>query len=175
MALNLPTYGTLNSLAAADLNGDGFSDILIGSGSAYIQRKYYDPSTHVQSGYTAYNTGAIYVVFGSSTLGASGAIDLTGLSAPNGVIVLGPEDGDAFTPGIGMHMIVGDINGDTFPDVIVGGTSYYYNASASQGYYTDHVYVIFGQDPAKVPSIPAFDPKGTVVAGRQATRSKTSR
>ncbi len=96
---------------AGDINGDGFDDLIIGAPSSY------------------YGVGNEFsaVFFGNADIGSSGSFDLTTLDGSNGLLL------DNF-PGYAVNN-AGDINGDGFDDLIMGGRSYI------EGGYS---YVIFG-------------------------------
>jgi hypothetical protein len=111
-------YAGRSVSGAADINGDGFDDIVVG--------EEYGPE-----GY-GYQGGRAYVVFGRSEA-ITAPIDLTTLSSTDGFRIDGDYVGRAVD-------ILGDINGDGFADLIV--TAYYGNVS---GAYAGEAYVIFGQ------------------------------
>ena len=93
------------AVTTADLNVDGISDLVMGAPGVTRSGKF-----HV---------GAVYVVFGSSNL--SGTIDLSATAA--GISVLGdiPATG-SFGDSLGTSVDSGDINGDSFPDLVMGGS-----------------------------------------------------
>jgi Ca2+-binding RTX toxin-like protein len=112
---NLPNDWTGYSVASAgDVNGDGYSDIIIGA-----------PGT---SSYT----GAAYVVLGHAG-GFSADIDLAAMTTGEGVIIQNNE-----TPGgnAGYAVSSGDINGDGYSDIIIGA----YGANYAAG----ETYVLYG-------------------------------
>ncbi len=89
------------SISAADINGDGFSDILIGNarGSRYNQ-----------------NESRGYVVFGKAQ-GFAPSLNLSDLDGSNGFAL--NEGGSTASDFVG---IAGDINGDGFDDMVVGSS-----------------------------------------------------
>jgi hypothetical protein len=109
-------YSTGESVGAAgDVNGDGFDDLIIGSGS-----------------------GNAYVIFGQST--GFDTINLGNLEPPDGITI------DSNFPDFPGRSVAsaGDVNGDGFDDLIVGGLIfggyYWYSTSISSAY------VIFGKE-----------------------------
>jgi hypothetical protein len=86
-----------STIVAADLNGDGFDDLLIDAPNAETNGE---------------DSGSVFVVLGSSTL-----------TGPFGL-----EDADAIFLGstneerLGQSMSAGDVNGDSYTDVILSGT-----------------------------------------------------
>jgi FG-GAP repeat protein len=88
-------------LAAGDINGDGYHDLVIG-----VPDEDYDLFTP--------DAGMIHVVFGSPT----GLVDGTAQTLTQGTsgVSGAPESGDR----IGFALAVGDFNGDGYADVAVG-------------------------------------------------------
>ncbi len=106
---------------AGDINGDSFDDLIIGA-------PYADPN--------GFNSGASYVVFGSSYVGYSGSIDLSTLDGSNGFVINGLAASDT----LGFCVSgVGDINGDGFADLIIGAPD-----AAPNGNSSGASYVVFG-------------------------------
>ena len=85
------------SIASGDINGDGYSDLLIGSNS-YLT-----------------NTGRAYIFHSS---GANGITSNSALSA--NTILTGETTNNEF----GNKVLIGDINGDGYSDVIVSAWKY---------------------------------------------------
>jgi hypothetical protein len=105
--------------SAGDLDGDGFSDLIIGAPFS---------NSHV---------GSSYVVFGKAT-GFAADIDLSTLDGSNGFELSGEHGAD--TSG-GSVASAGDVNGDGLADLIVGAPGVDLNAGAGASY------VVFGRLP----------------------------
>ena len=83
--------------AAGDINGDGFADLIVGA-------LYGD------------GTGSAFVVFGGSTVGSGGSLDLTSLNGSNGFRAFDVENDARVGKGLSAG---GDINGDGIDDFLV--------------------------------------------------------
>ncbi len=89
--------------SAGDVNGDGFDDLIIGA-------DYADPNGQSYAGES-------YVVFGKA--GSFGAnLNLANLNGSNGFVLNGIDGGDFSGTSVSS---AGDVNGDGFDDLIVGG------------------------------------------------------
>jgi hypothetical protein len=88
----------------ADVNGDGFADIL-------VYASYYDPI-----GLTNY--GGTFVVFGKASF-SSGFLELSALDGTNGFALYGVTEVQAGAEKFGA-CFAGDVNGDGRPDILVG-------------------------------------------------------
>ena len=111
---------------AGDVNGDGIDDVIVGALTA-------DPNGNTQAGQS-------YVVFGSNS-GFSSALDLNSLDGTNGFALNGINAGD-FSGGSVSG--VGDVNGDSIDDLIIGARNATGGGSASYG--AGESYVVFGQN-----------------------------
>ncbi len=104
---------------AGDVNGDGLDDIVIGANGA-------DP----RGG----GSGQSYVVYGGTAL--AGAIELSALNGGNGFrlngIATGDQSGDAVSG-------AGDVNGDSFDDILIGASQADPNGGSS-----GQSYVVYG-------------------------------
>jgi hypothetical protein len=95
-----------------DINGDGFDDIVIGAAGAND------------------NSGISYVIYGSSNLAN---IDLSAFTSSQGFLIYG-NDTD-YRSGLRVSK-AGDINGDGYPDILIGA----YVASSNTG----KTFIIYG-------------------------------
>lgn len=89
--------------SAGDINNDGIDDLLIAA-------TYGEPDGSTP-------TGATYVVFGGTTLGAGGSIELSSINGTNGFVIQGDISNDR----LGYRLsAAGDVNDDGIDDVIIG-------------------------------------------------------
>ncbi len=107
--------------SAGDVNGDGYDDLIIG---AYAS----DPNGNL--------SGASYVVFGKVG-GFTANLDLSTLDGTNGFQINGeaPADRSGFSVAS-----AGDVNGDTYDDLIIGAL-----LADPNGSYSGASYVVFGK------------------------------
>ncbi|MBF0399810.1 MAG: FG-GAP repeat protein [Magnetococcales bacterium] len=116
-------YSGLSVSGAGDINGDGFDDLIIGADSA--------------SNYYSY-AGATYVVFGQPSGSFASIIPLATLV--DGTIGFCLNGANAMDYSGRSVSIAGDMNGDGFADLIVGGPP-------------GSVVVVFGQATGFIPSM----------------------
>ena len=108
--------------SAGDVNGDGISDVILGSAFA-------DPN--------GTTSGQSYIVFGGANVGSGGSLNLSSLDGTNGYILNGIDSSDKS----GLRVSgAGDINGDGFADVIIAAYQADPNGKSGAG----EVYVVFG-------------------------------
>ncbi|MGE3847895.1 MAG: hypothetical protein AB7I01_13535 [Gammaproteobacteria bacterium] len=111
------TLGNANALGyAGDVNGDGYDDLVLGAAGAGA-------------------TGRAYLVFGAAS-GFSSVFDLDGLDGRQGLRFAGP----AGSTGTGTAVsAAGDIDGDGYADLLIGGTSFTDGSNATTLFYGDNL------------------------------------
>jgi hypothetical protein len=112
---------------AGDVNGDGFDDFIVGAPGGLLNGS--------PSGYP-HIPGSSYVVFGKAS-GFSATMEPSSLDGSNGFRLDGVTNGDYAGWSVSN---AGDVNGDGFDDVIVGG----YGADPN-GDNSGSSYVVFGK------------------------------
>jgi FG-GAP repeat len=105
--------------SAGDVNGDGFDDLVIGVFKANS------------------SAGESYVVFGGSSVGSGGVIELSSLNGSNGFVLNGIDASDRSGRSVSC---AGDINGDGIDDLIIGAFRADPNGNNDAG----ESYVVFG-------------------------------
>ena len=108
--------------SAGDINNDGIDDLIISS-------RFVDTPNGPDS-------GASYVVFGGSSVGASGALELSSLNGSNGFVLNGPNSNDLVGKSVSA---AGDINNDGIDDLIIGAPT-----ASFPGVANGACYVVFG-------------------------------
>ncbi|MBE0625935.1 MAG: DUF4347 domain-containing protein [Burkholderiales bacterium] len=106
---------------AGDVNGDGYSDIIVGAQFSSSNGSY---------------SGTSYVVYGKATPFDNSELPLLSLNGSNGFRLFGvaADDSSGFSAAG-----AGDVNGDGFGDVIVGAIY-----SSPNGMHSGAAYVVFG-------------------------------
>ena len=110
--------------SAGDFNNDGIKDIAIGA-------LYADTNGD--------NSGASYVIYGTSTIGRGGVFDLNSLDGSNGFEIRGVQSGDQSGSAISS---AGDINHDGYDDIMV--KSFRPGTKNINDLYAGVVYFIYG-------------------------------
>ena len=101
-----------------DLNGDEHDDVIVNAIWA-------SPNGIIDAGRT-------YVIFGGPGIGSSGVFNVSALNGTNGFKL----DGEVSSDLSGETLAVGDVNGDSYSDLLIGAP-YYAN-------YAGRSYVVFG-------------------------------
>jgi len=112
----------VSASSAGDINGDEFDDLIIGATGADTNGDY---------------SGKTYVVFGRNQ-DFDETVELNSLNGSDGFVINGEAEYDFSGRSVSS---AGDINGDGFDDLIIGG----YGADAN-GYESGKTYVVFGRN-----------------------------
>ena len=110
------------SVASADVNGDGYADVLVGA-----------PNGAGSGGGSGNYEGRVYVIFGKAS--GLGDVDLATLAPADGFAISGADPYDYAGYAVAS---AGDINGDGFDEIIVSSP---YEGATDPG----AVFVIFGK------------------------------
>jgi VCBS repeat-containing protein len=117
-------FASISMCTSGDVNGDGFSDVI-------IARPWGAP-------FFVFNPGSIYVVFGAPSPDAA-SMGVTDLNGDNGFRIDGIVSLDGhIVSALEGNIASADVNGDGFSDLIFG-------ASGAWPYYEDKIYVVYGQ------------------------------
>ena len=131
--------------SAGDVNGDGFSDVIVGAPEA---------------SHGVNLAGASYVVFGKAK-GFAANIALSSLNGSNGFKI----SGGGFKEYTGSTVASADINGDGFSDLLIGAQ--YHTASE---YDIGGTYVVLGRKPTAAVTRIGTDASQTLAGGDFADR-----
>lgn len=120
-------YGVANegragwSVAAGDVNGDGFDDVIVGA-------------PNVMPNANSANAGATYIVFGTNSVGTP-TIDVDFLNGTNGFVINGKSSGNL----VGDVVFSTNLNNDDYEDIVIN-----YHKSGSIAVSDTAAIVIFG-------------------------------
>ncbi|WP_051069987.1 T9SS type A sorting domain-containing protein [Balneola vulgaris] len=127
------------ALAKGDVNNDGIEDIIMSAHNAKVNG--------------VNNLGRVYVLFGRSTPYPSN-INLSDLTSSTGLTIYGNSADAGF---IGIDVASGDVNNDTYDDIIIGAPY----STVNGNYNTGKVIVVFGTTSFGTDSLNINDIDGT--------------
>jgi hypothetical protein len=120
-----PEHYFLLQVSCGDLNGDKIADLAIGSP--------YSSGSMIKE--EEFGAGEVHIVFGKEGTW-NRTFDTSYLNGNNGFKIYGTSTGDRF----GWSLAVGDVNGDTFGDIIIGAP---YGNGGAEG--PGYVAAVFGK------------------------------
>jgi FG-GAP repeat len=124
-----------SAVSGGDVNGDGFSDVIIGADQAG----------------TAFGMGAAYVIFGKAS-GFTAEVATAAMPAATEE----PVKSTLFTPSMRKPVAAGDVNGDGLGDVVVGARGADFSANGAGA-----AYVILGKATSFGTAVSVSDLNGT--------------
>ena len=130
-----------SSVACADVDGDGYDDIIAGAAAFGTLRNAYEPTGGAGDGpdNDRLNAGELYVVFGGPDLPAE--VDLSA-SLGDAMVMYGASGGGSSPDRLGEEIVPADVNGDGVMDLLVGA----YRADGPGDTRDDagEIYIVFG-------------------------------